>query len=456
MTTPNCCNDPLSWRRLWAGSDDGLMEGGYCRAMSDSSPGPLRRFSERLLEFGAYEGEDADQAGRRRIMVGTLWFSIPFVALAGLGEGGFWLVVATLFKPLGHALALVVLKLFPGSFRPAFRMVFAADLTTDLAVTFLVGGLFASGLQVGWSLIVVLGALVAFSVREAAVWFVVFAAAVVVSANTTEWVEPLYQLSDDPQADGAFTIIGVTILVFLVMAYFVRQRERYRRQSDDLLHNILPDEIATQLKEGSGMIADHFDAVTVLFADVVNFTPMSAEMTPTELVGLLNDVFTDIDSFVDEVGLEKIKTIGDEYMVAAGVPTPRADHAHVIADLALRIQDHVADKEFGGHPITFRIGINSGPVVAGVIGSQKFSYDLWGDVVNTASRMESTGLPGRIQITAATYDLLKGEFVCDARAEIDVKGKGAMETWLLSQRRPPDEPHSTVPGQDSSSDRSRT
>jgi guanylate cyclase len=315
-------------------------------------------------------------------MVGTLWYSIPFVALAGVGEVGFWMGVAVFAKPLAHALALVMLKLFPGSFRRAFRMVFSADLVSDLAVTFLVGGLFASGLQVGWSLIVVLGALVAFSVREAAVWFVVFVAAVVVSANTTAWVEPLYQLPGDPQADGAFTIIGVTILVFLVMAYFVRQRERYRRQSDDLLHNILPDEIATQLKEGKGMIADHFDAVTVLFADVVNFTPMSAEMTPTELVGLLNEVFTDIDSFVDEVGLEKIKTIGDEYMVAAGVPTPRADHAHVIADLALRIQDHVADKEFGGHPITLRIGINSGPVVAGVIGSQKFAYDLWGDVSN--------------------------------------------------------------------------
>ena len=424
--------------------------------MLETSPGPLRRFSERLLEFGAYEGEDADQAGRRRVMVGTLGYSIPFVALAVLGADGFWMGVALFAKPLAHALALVAVKLFPGSFRPAFRMVFVADLTTDLAVTFLVGGLYASGLQVGWSLIVVLGALVAFSVREAAVWFVVFVVAVVVSVNTTAWVEPLYQLSDDPQADGAFTIIGVTILVFLVMAYFVRQRERYRLQSDDLLHNILPDEIASQLKEGSGMIADHFDSVTVLFADVVNFTPMSAEMTPTELVGLLNDVFTDIDGFVDEIGLEKIKTIGDEYMVAAGVPTPRDDHAHVIADLALRIQDHVADKEFGGHPITFRIGINSGPVVAGVIGRRKFSYDLWGDVVNTASRMESTGTPGRTQVSAATYDLLRNEFLFDTRAETDIKGKGVMKTWLLNQRTLPDVSHTIVPGQASSPDHTRT
>ncbi len=151
--------------------------------MSDSSPGPLRRFSERLLAFGAYEGEDADQAGRRRVMVGALWYSIPFVALAGLGVVGFWMGVAIFAKPLAHALALVMLKLFPRSFRPAFRMVFSADLVSDLAVTFLLGGLFASGLQVGWSLIVVLGALVAFSVREAAVWFVVFVVAVVVSVT---------------------------------------------------------------------------------------------------------------------------------------------------------------------------------------------------------------------------------------------------------------------------------
>ena len=131
-------------------------------------------------------------------------------------------------------------------------------------------------------------------------------------------------------------------------------------------------------------------------------------------------------------------------------------HAHVIADLALRIQDHVADKEFGGHPITFRIGINSGPVVAGVIGRQKFAYDLWGDVVNTASRMESTGTPGRTQVSAATYDLLRNEFLFDTRAETDIKGKGVMKTWLLNQRTLPDVSHTIVPGQASSPDHTRT
>lgn len=413
---------------------------GYRQNMLDSLRDRVRRASEYLLSFGAFEGEGTDQAGRRRVMVGAVWYSIPFVALAGLDSVGLWVTVAVVGKAVAHGLALVALKLFPRSFRPVFHGVFAADVVSDLTVTFVLGGLFASGLQVGWSLIVVLGALVAFSIRVAAAWFIVFVAAVVVSVNSTTWVDPLYELTDDPQADGAFTIIGVTILVFLVMAYFMRQRERYRRQSDDLLHNILPDEIATRLKEGAGLIADHFDEVTVLFADVVDFTPMSAEMTPTELVGVLNEVFSDIDGLVDELGLEKIKTVGDEYMVAAGVPVPRSDHAQVIADLALRIQDHVADREFGGYPIAFRIGINSGPVVAGIIGQRKFSYDLWGDVVNTASRMESHGSPGRIQVSPSTYQLIKDDFVCDGGAEIEVKGKGPMTTWFLLRRRRPVRP----------------
>jgi guanylate cyclase len=139
------------------------------------------------------------------------------------------------------------------------------------------------------------------------------------------------------------------------------------------------------------MIADDHESASVLFADVVGFTPMSATMSPPELVGLLNSVFTIFDGFVEELGLEKIKTVGDEYMVAAGVPHGRSDHAHAIAELALRIRDHTERHRFHGHDISLRIGINSGPVVAGIVGTHKFAYDLWGDVVNTASRMESEG-----------------------------------------------------------------
>lgn len=186
------------------------------------------------------------------------------------------------------------------------------------------------------------------------------------------------------------------------MAYFVRQRDRFQQESDDLLHNILPDEIATRLKSDKSMIAEDFPHASVLFADVVGFTPMSATMAPPQLVGLLNQVFTKFDEFVEELGLEKIKTVGDEYMVAAGVPVPRDDHAEAIAELALRIRDYMASNDFDRHRLELRIGINSGPVVAGIIGTHKFTYDLWGDTVNTASRMESGGISGQIQVPRLT------------------------------------------------------
>ena len=162
---------------------------------------------------------------------------------------------------------------------------------------------------------------------------------------------------------------------------------------------------------------------------------MLSAMTPPQLIELLNNVFASFDAFVEELGLEKIRTVGDEYMVAAGVPTARPDHAQAIAELALRIRDHTAATQFDGHDITLRIGINSGPLVAGVVGTHKFSYDLWGDVVNVASRMESEGIPGSIQVTKATYELIRDQFVCEPRGVIAVKGKGDMNTYLLVARR---------------------
>ncbi|MCP3973965.1 MAG: adenylate/guanylate cyclase domain-containing protein, partial [bacterium] len=183
------------------------------------------------------------------------------------------------------------------------------------------------------------------------------------------------------------------------------------------------------------MIADDFPNASVLFADVVGFTPMSANMTPPQLVGLLNQVFSKFDEFVEELGLEKIKTIGDEYMVAGGVPVPRPDHAAAIAELALRIRDHMASHDFDGHRLEMRIGIHSGPVVAGIIGTHKFAYDLWGDTVNITSRMQSAGIAGQIQTTPTMYDLLRGNgYTFEDRGTIDLKGKGEMNTWLLTGR----------------------
>ena len=395
----------------------------------------VRRWNERLLSIGAYPGEPADRRGARRILVGALAYSLLPTVLAGLAEPGAWLVALSMVQATVHAGALVSMHIRPSSFPVALGAVFGTGFVTDVTKTLLQGGLFESGLQVTWILISAVGALIGLSVRVAGGWFIAFIVAVIGSGAASLVIdEPVYVRSDPVQA-AVVNIVGATLIVFVAMTYFVRQRDRYQQQSDDLLHNVLPDEIADRLKAGEARIADSFEGVSVLFADVVDFTPMSSRLSAEELVGLLDDVFTDLDAMADELGLEKIKTVGDEYMVAAGVPEPRADHAQAAADLALRIQSHAESAEYRGHRISFRIGINSGPVVAGIIGTRKFSYDLWGDVVNTASRMESHGVPGAIQISAATHALLGDRYVCEPRGTVDVKGKGTMQTWLLRGRR---------------------
>jgi class 3 adenylate cyclase len=186
------------------------------------------------------------------------------------------------------------------------------------------------------------------------------------------------------------------------------------------------------LKEKQDIIADGFSEATILFADIVNFTKLSARISPQELVAMLNRVFSVFDRMAQKYGLEKIKTIGDAYMVVGGLPEPRVDHAEAIAEMAIGMQKETArlDTEMGG-PLSLRIGINSGPVVAGVIGEQKFIYDLWGDTVNTASRMESHGIENCIQLTESTYERLRDNYLCEERGTIDVKGKGKMKAYFL-------------------------
>ena len=215
--------------------------------------------------------------------------------------------------------------------------------------------------------------------------------------------------------------------------------EAQRVESERLLLNILPEPIAARLKASPGVIADVFDDVTVLFADIVDFTPMSSQLSPHDLVQRLDDVFTTFDELCALHGLEKIKTIGDAYMAVAGVPRARDDHAIAAAEMALdmrAIADRVSQRwmAVNGDELRLRIGLASGPVVAGVIGSSKFAYDLWGDTVNTASRMESHGEPAAIQVEASTYERLTGRYTFSAPRTVVVKGKGPMTTYLLTGR----------------------
>jgi sensor domain CHASE-containing protein/class 3 adenylate cyclase len=209
-----------------------------------------------------------------------------------------------------------------------------------------------------------------------------------------------------------------------------------REKAENLLLNILPASIAERLQKDSDTIADSFEEATVLFSDIVDFTRLSGEISPTELVNLLNEIFSRFDRLVEQHGLEKIKTIGDSYMVVGGLPLPRQDHAEAVAEFALDMQQEIdAVNAQQGHAFMMRIGIHSGPVVAGVIGLKKFIYDLWGDTVNTASRMESHGLPGYIQVSDATYEHLKDKYVFQERGSISVKGKGEMTTYFLKERK---------------------
>jgi guanylate cyclase len=216
--------------------------------------------------------------------------------------------------------------------------------------------------------------------------------------------------------------------------YFVDQKNIYQQKSEALLLNILPKEIAAILKHESRTIADHYDEASVMFADMVGFTPLSAELAPVEMVDLLNEIFSYFDSLLDKYNVEKIRTIGDNYMAACGLPLRRPDHAQALVCMALEMREYVAAHTFlNGRRLNFRIGINSGPMIAGVIGRRKFVYDVWGDAVNVASRMESHGQSGTIQITRTTYELVKDEFICEPRGSVNVKGKGEMEVWFVTQ-----------------------
>jgi guanylate cyclase len=396
----------------------------------------IRSWWDSVLSIGAEPTESDSRRGKRRIVVG--YFVLGgvtrlFAAAAQFSEGSAVAWVDVVASVTGLAL-LAVLWRKPAWLYGIVNVALLGVLIEVLAATVMLGGFVPSEMIILFGILSVIGALIVLRLRDAVLWAIAFVATAILGAVLPNVIEPL-EVVEGTDGGIATTMIGVTVFLFLGMAYFVRQRNRFQAQSDDLLHNILPEEIARRLKADSGMIADDYEHASVLFADVVDFTPMSAQLSPPELVGLLNSVFTTFDAFVEELGLEKIKTVGDAYMVASGVPRPRPDHAHAIADLALRIRDHTARHTFEGQTLSIRIGINSGPVVAGIVGTHKFAYDLWGDVVNTASRMEAGGIPGAIQMTSATHELIRDAFECEPRGVITVKGKGEMHTYLLVGRR---------------------
>ena len=398
----------------------------------------LPRWLDDALSIGVVPGDSTEVARTKRLLAGVLWASLPITTISSTQLAVVFespiagaIVFTTFFSA---AISLIVLQRWPQSFPDIAHLIVGHSILVSAALVVMAGGLLVSAVNAVWGFVAVLGALVIFNDRRATFWLVFFIVSQLLAVAWATQVEPLYVIANAEYA-ALFNLIVVMVFVYFLMYYYVRQRALLLEESDALLLNILPRRIAERLKTSGESIAESFDAASVLFADIVDFTPMSAQMTADELVGLLDDVFTAFDELVEACGLEKIKTIGDAYMVAAGVPEPRSDHAQVLCDLAISFRDLVAAKTFDDQHLQLRIGINSGPVVAGIIGTRKFSYDLWGDAVNTASRMESSGTAGEIQITAATQQIVEPSFVCAPRGTIDVKGKGPMPVWTLERRR---------------------
>ncbi|MEN8040958.1 MAG: adenylate/guanylate cyclase domain-containing protein [Actinomycetota bacterium] len=317
-------------------------------------------------------------------------------------------------------------------------------LMLPMLVHLVLGGFVNSSGVVMYSFVGVVGALSFANARRPGLWFATYAAIVLVLVPLDETVRAW--APELPQgliiAFFAINMVTVSLIVFFSMIVYVRARDQLadeleyeRSRSDAILRNVLPESIAERLKDGEQPIADRHDRVAVLFADIVDFTPQSERLSADELVDALNAVFSDFDEIALRHGVEKVKTVGDAYMVMAGAPDPGTD-VNDLADVALAMREAAHGRVLGhGEPLQMRFGMDVGPLVAGVIGESRFLYDVYGDTVNTASRMESNGVPDRIQITSRAKDLLDTRFTTSERGPIDIKGKGTVTTYFLDGYR---------------------
>ena len=405
---------------------------------------------ERLGSLGARPCDTPDE----RLRQGTLIFASVLITVLSV----FWVTTylatgyprSAVIPAFYQVMTVVGLAVLARSRRfDLFRTTqFTAFVLLPALLQVSLGGFVASSAVILWGAVAPLAALALVGVRRSVGWLAAFFAVLAVLAL----LEP--RLSEDAAglSEGLVTtlfvlnMIGTSLSAYVMLAYFVTQRERAhlaleaeRARSERLLLNVLPAPIAERLKSADGVIAEHYDHVSVLFADLVGFTEHSSVMAADELVALLDRIFTAFDQVADAQGVEKIKTIGDAYMVAGGLPEPGPGHLEAVARTALALRDEIAAiaRRTGQDWLALRIGLDSVPAVAGVIGRRKFIYDLWGDTVNTAARMESHGLPGRIQVTERVALALGSSFTVRPRGVIDVKGKGPMQTYLLEGENPP-------------------
>jgi len=384
--------------------------------------------------MGADPDDEPDLRIRKRTAVASaLAFMVIAVVLglANVALGRLPQVALALAQIVAFGTALLV---FRRSHRLAPLVVTMSAV--GLAVLFLslipTGGLSWGASNLIWIILVPMAAVLFLGGRAA----VPALAAIVVVVAVAVVMDPIIQSAPPDPTLARLLFVGVNILgpatIALGLVVFIDgERVRAKAESEALLLNVLPRPIADRLKRGERVIADHHDEVTALFADLAEFTPFAAQQTAARVVAVLNEIFSGFDSLAELFGLEKIKTIGDGYMVVAGAPEPRVDHASVILEMALEMHALAGRIEVTpGRKLQLRTGVASGPAVAGVIGHRKFSYDVWGDAVNLASRMESTGLPGRIQVASSTWQLCRDRYPFTPR-DVEVKGMGALRAYLL-------------------------
>jgi adenylate cyclase len=409
----------------------------------------VRRLSDRLLrltELGSLPSDSGELRLRKSVLVlsASLMATVSTLWVGTYAVLGLWLSAAI---PLAYQFASAS-SLYAFARTRRYHLFRTSQLLMSLlfpfALQWSLGGFENSSAVALWAFTCPVGALLFVGARQAMPWFVAFAGLVAFSGA----IDPALSAGAPEIPTGVvvsffvLNLLGVCTTAYVLLQYFVPARERAlaelaaeRAKSERLLLNILPASVASRLKESEQVIADGFGAATVLFADIVGFTPLAQRLSPADTVVLLDRIFAGWDELAARHGVEKIKTIGDAYMVAGGLPTPRTDHAEAIADLALEMGAEARRRAGEGLALEVRIGIDSGPVVAGVIGRAKFSYDLWGDTVNTASRMESHGEPGAIQVTERTYERLRDRYELRRRGTVEVKGKEPMTTYLLLGRR---------------------
>ena len=408
----------------------------------------------RLTGLGVRSGDASGERAAKTALTLSALLLGPFAGvwtLVYLLNGLTVAWVTTLGYQVGLLLALVH---FAKTKRfVVFRSVsLSLHLVTPIAVQVALGGFHPSSGVALWSLVAPLGALLSYGSRESLRWFAAYVVLVGGSGAAGAW--EITSGVHVPTVTVAVLFVanigGVSAVVYLLVRYFVRERERAmrvlaqqhlllaqeQRRSESLLLNILPAPVAARLKQHAGIVADRLPDVSVLFADIVGFTELAERWAPEDIVEMLNGLFTAFDELADTWGMERIKTIGDAYMVAGGLTGDQPDHTAELARMAFAMQQEGRRRRASaGFALDLRIGIAVGPVVAGVIGRRKFAYDIWGDTVNMASRMESTGIAGAIQVSGAVYDRLRTDFCFERRDLVMVKGKGEVTTYLLLGER---------------------